>query len=77
LVLTGPPCWATHPATTEKLGVLAALDQRIGLRYAMLPMIAEETGRYLRHHMEAGERAGGVHVVVGQHADQLQLGMIE
>jgi hypothetical protein len=27
-----------------KLGVLAALDQRIGLRYAMPPMTAEETG---------------------------------
>ena len=31
-----------------KLGVLAALDQRIGLRYAMPPMTGEETGSYLR-----------------------------
>jgi type II secretory pathway predicted ATPase ExeA len=29
-----------------KLGVLAALDQRIGLRYAMPPMTAAETGSY-------------------------------
>jgi type II secretory pathway predicted ATPase ExeA len=33
-----------------KLGVLAALDQRIGLRYAMPPMSEQETGSYLRHH---------------------------
>jgi type II secretory pathway predicted ATPase ExeA len=34
-----------------KLGVLAALDQRIGLRYAMPPMTPAETGSYLRHHV--------------------------
>ncbi len=34
-----------------KLGVLAALDQRIGLRYAMPGMNGEETGEYLRHHL--------------------------
>ncbi len=34
-----------------KLGVLAALDQRIGLRYAMPPMTGEETSSYLRHHI--------------------------
>ena len=34
-----------------KLGVLAALDQRIGLRYAMPPMTGEETNSYLRHHL--------------------------
>jgi type II secretory pathway predicted ATPase ExeA len=34
-----------------KLGVLAALDQRIGLRYAMPPMSDTETGSYLRHHL--------------------------
>ena len=32
-----------------KLGVLAALDQRIALRYAMPPMTPEETSSYLRH----------------------------
>lgn len=35
-----------------KLGVLAALGQRIGLRYAMGPMTGEETGSYLRHHAD-------------------------
>jgi type II secretory pathway predicted ATPase ExeA len=34
-----------------KLGVLAALDQRIGLRYAMHAMTPEETTGYLRHHL--------------------------
>jgi type II secretory pathway predicted ATPase ExeA len=34
-----------------KLGVLAALDQRIGLRYAMPAMSDTETGSYLRHHL--------------------------
>ncbi len=34
-----------------KLGVLAALDQRIGLRYNMPPMTNDETGSYLRHHL--------------------------
>ena len=32
-----------------KLGALAALDQRIGLRYTMPPMTGEETSSYLRH----------------------------
>ena len=40
-----------------KLGVLAALDQRIGLRYAMPPMTAEETGSYLRHHLALAGRS--------------------
>jgi type II secretory pathway predicted ATPase ExeA len=40
-----------------KLGVLAALDQRIGLRYAMPPMTAEETGSYLRHHLGLAGRS--------------------
>ena len=40
-----------------KLGVLAALDQRIGLRYAMPPMTAEETGSYLRHHVTLAGRS--------------------
>jgi type II secretory pathway predicted ATPase ExeA len=39
-----------------KLGVLAALDQRIGLRYAMPPMSGEETGSYLRHHLALAGR---------------------
>ena len=47
-----------------KLGVLAALDQRIGLRYTMAPMTDKETASYLRHHLklvvidlEAGDNA--------------------
>jgi type II secretory pathway predicted ATPase ExeA len=33
-----------------RLGVLAALDQRIGVRYAMAPMTPGEISEYLRHH---------------------------
>src|SRR4051794_15686837 len=40
-----------------KLGVLAALDQRIGLRYGMPPMTSEETGSYLRHHITLAGRS--------------------
>ena len=40
-----------------KLGVLAALDQRIGLRYAMPPMTGEETCSYLRHHLGLAGRS--------------------
>ncbi|CCK64236.1 Conserved protein of unknown function [Mycobacterium canettii CIPT 140070017] len=39
-----------------KLGVLAALDQRIGLRYAMPPMTDKETASYLRHHLALAGR---------------------
>src|SRR3954452_3474050 len=39
-----------------KLGVLAALDQRIALRYAMPPMTPEETGSYLKHHLALAGR---------------------
>ncbi|MGC1800629.1 MAG: hypothetical protein WA701_09620, partial [Solirubrobacterales bacterium] len=34
-----------------------ALDQRIGLRYAMPPMTAEETSSYLRHHVTLAGRS--------------------
>jgi type II secretory pathway predicted ATPase ExeA len=40
-----------------KLGVLAALDQRIGLRYNMPPMTDQETGSYLRHHLALAGRS--------------------
>ena len=40
-----------------KLGVLAALDQRIALRYAMPPMTPEETSSYLRHHLNLAGRS--------------------
>ena len=36
-----------------RLGVLAALDQRIGLRYAMPAMTAEQTAGYITHHLQA------------------------
>jgi len=39
-----------------KLGVLAALDQRIGLRYTMAPMTDTETNSYLRHHLKLAGR---------------------
>jgi type II secretory pathway predicted ATPase ExeA len=39
-----------------KLGALAALDQRIGLRYTMPPLKPEETGSYLRHHLALAGR---------------------
>ena len=39
-----------------KLGVLAALDQRIALRYAMPPMTGEETSSYLHHHLALAGR---------------------
>jgi type II secretory pathway predicted ATPase ExeA len=39
-----------------KLGVLAALDQRIGLRYTMPPMADKETASYLRHHLALAGR---------------------
>lgn len=40
-----------------KLGVLAALDQRIGLRYNMPPMTDQETTSYLRHHLALAGRS--------------------
>ncbi|MDQ2709673.1 MAG: AAA family ATPase, partial [Actinomycetota bacterium] len=39
------------------LGALAALDQRIGLRYAMPPMTPEETNSYIRHHLALAGRS--------------------
>jgi type II secretory pathway predicted ATPase ExeA len=40
-----------------RLGVLAALDQRIGLRYAMPPMTGEQTAAYITHHLQLAGRA--------------------
>jgi type II secretory pathway predicted ATPase ExeA len=40
-----------------KLGVLAALDQRIALRYNMPPMTSDETAGYLRHHLSLAGRS--------------------
>jgi type II secretory pathway predicted ATPase ExeA len=39
-----------------KLGVLAALEQRISVRYQMKGMTPEETASYIRHHLEAAGR---------------------
>ncbi|WP_155338362.1 ExeA family protein, partial [Acrocarpospora corrugata] len=40
-----------------KLGVLAALDQRIAVRCHMNGMTAEETATYLRHHLQLAGRS--------------------
>ena len=39
-----------------KLGVLAALDQRIAVRYQMTGMTPDETGSYIRHHLQLAGR---------------------
>ena len=41
-----------------KLGVLAALDQRIAVRYHMTGMTPDETGSYIRHHLQLAGRDG-------------------
>lgn len=40
-----------------KLGVFAALDQRISLRVAMAPMDLAETGSYISHHLSIAGRS--------------------
>ena len=40
-----------------KLGILAALDQRIAIRYAMPAMTAEQTAGYITHHLKLAGRA--------------------
>ena len=40
-----------------RLGVLAALDQRIGVRYAMAAMTPGETVAYLQHHTKLAGRS--------------------
>jgi type II secretory pathway predicted ATPase ExeA len=39
-----------------RLGVLAALDQRIAVRYALAGMTGEETGSYITHHLKLAGR---------------------
>ena len=53
VLLTGQP----QLRASMRLGVLAALDQRIGVRYAMAPMTPGETGGYLRHHTKLAGRS--------------------
>ena len=40
-----------------KLGILAAVDQRIALRYTMPPMTDQETGCHLRHRLNLAGRS--------------------
>ena len=40
-----------------KLGILAALDQRIAVRYAMPGMTGEETTSYISHHLKLAGRS--------------------
>ena len=40
-----------------RLGVLAALDQRIALRYAMPAMTPEQTAAYITHHLKLAGRS--------------------
>jgi type II secretory pathway predicted ATPase ExeA len=40
-----------------KLAVLAALEQRVALRYTMPPMTAAETASYISHHVKLAGRA--------------------
>ena len=40
-----------------RLGVLAALDQRIALRYAMPAMTPEQTTGYITHHLKLAGRS--------------------
>jgi type II secretory pathway predicted ATPase ExeA len=40
-----------------RLGVLAALDQRIALRYAMPAMTPEQTAGYITHHLKLAGRS--------------------
>jgi type II secretory pathway predicted ATPase ExeA len=42
---------------TMKLAVLAALEQRVALRYTMPPMTAAETASYLTHHIKLAGRS--------------------
>jgi type II secretory pathway predicted ATPase ExeA len=42
---------------TMKLAVLAALEQRVALRYAMPPMTSTETASYITHHIKLAGRS--------------------
>src|SRR6202161_2597170 len=42
---------------TMKLAVLAALEQRVALRYAMPPMTSAETASYITHHLKLAGRS--------------------
>lgn len=40
-----------------RLAILAALEQRIGIRYTMPPMTGEETASYINHHIKIAGRS--------------------
>jgi type II secretory pathway predicted ATPase ExeA len=42
---------------TMKLAVLAALEQRVALRYTMPPMTSQETSSYISHHLKLAGRS--------------------
>ncbi len=53
LILLGQPALRRR----LRLGAFAALDQRVGLRYAMSGLEASETGAYVAHHLALAGRA--------------------
>lgn len=52
-ILVGQPTLRTR----LRLGVLAALDQRIAIRYTLTGMNREETSHYIAHHVKLAGRA--------------------
>lgn len=57
-ILLGQPTLAAK----IRLGVLAALDQRITVRYQMTGMTADETASYIRHHLALAGRSDPIFV---------------
>jgi len=53
LILLGQPALRRR----LRLGVFTALDQRVGLRYALAGLDADECGRYIAHHTKLAGRA--------------------
>jgi len=53
LILLGQPTLRRR----LRLGAFAALDQRVGLRYAMTGLEAAETGAYIAHHLALAGRS--------------------
>jgi type II secretory pathway predicted ATPase ExeA len=53
LILLGQPTLRRR----LRLGAFAALDQRVGLRYAMTGLDGPETGSYIAHHLKLSGRA--------------------
>ena len=56
-ILLGQPTLATK----MRLGVLAALDQRVTIRHHMTGMNANETASYIRHHLALAGRDGDLY----------------